>query len=157
MRAGDGDAAFQPHQFGQHFGAAHHRQALGARGDELRIVALDGGRDDDDVGAVDIFRLMADGNLDALVAQPLDVGAVGDVRTGYAVTEIGQHLGDAAHADAADADEMHRTDVARQFHEVALSSSCRRASAMPTTRNSGLPELRKRVNRFRKSGKPDLR
>ena len=24
--AGDGDAAFQPHQFGQHLGAAHHRQ-----------------------------------------------------------------------------------------------------------------------------------
>ena len=31
------------------------------------------------------------------------------------------HLGDAAHADAADADEMHRADVARQFHGFSLN------------------------------------
>ena len=36
--AGDGDAAFQPHQLGQHLGAAHHRQPLRARGDQFRIV-----------------------------------------------------------------------------------------------------------------------
>ena len=29
--AGDGDAALEPHQLGQHLGAAHHRQAFGAR------------------------------------------------------------------------------------------------------------------------------
>ena len=69
--------------------------------------------------------LVADGDLDALVAQPLDVGAVGDVGAGDGVAEIGQHLGDAAHADAADADEMHRSDVARQFHVVGSPSvSC---------------------------------
>ena len=28
VRAGDGDGELQPHQFGQHLGAAHHRQAL---------------------------------------------------------------------------------------------------------------------------------
>jgi hypothetical protein len=68
---------------------------------------------------------VADGDLDALVAQALDVGAVRHIGAGDGVAEIGQHLGDAAHADAADADEMHRTDVARQFHGVALSlSSC---------------------------------
>ena len=37
------------------------------------------------------------------------------------VSEIGEHLGNSAHANAADADEMHRTDVARQFHGFALS------------------------------------
>ena len=37
--AGDGDAAFQPHQLGQHLGAAHHRQPLRARRDKLGIVA----------------------------------------------------------------------------------------------------------------------
>ena len=31
------------------------------------------------------------------------------------------HLGDAAHADAADADKMHRTDVERQLHEGSLA------------------------------------
>ena len=29
--AADRDAALEPHQLGQHLGAAHHRQALGAR------------------------------------------------------------------------------------------------------------------------------
>ena len=62
------------------------------------------------------LRLVADGDLDALVAQALDVGAVGDVGALHRIAEIAQHLGDAAHADAADADEMDRADVARQFH-----------------------------------------
>ena len=34
--AADRDAALEPHQLGQHLGAAHHRQALGARRRELR-------------------------------------------------------------------------------------------------------------------------
>src|SRR5262249_54956075 len=59
---------------------------------------------------------MADGNFCALVTQALDVGAVGGVGPLHAVAEIHQHLGDAAHADAADADEVDRADVARQFH-----------------------------------------
>ena len=118
VRAGDGDAAFQPHQLGQHLGAPHHRQALRARGDQFGIVALDGGGHHHHVGAVEVLGLVADGDLDALVAQALDVGAVGDVRAVHGVAEIGQHLGDAAHADAADADEVDRADVARQFHEA---------------------------------------
>src|SRR6185312_15904184 len=66
--------------------------------------------------AVDVFRVVADRDPDALLAQPLDVGAVGNVRARHGVAEVRQHLGDAAHADAADADEMNRTEVARQFH-----------------------------------------
>src|SRR5262249_6522966 len=61
---------------------------------------------------------MADGNLGALVAQALDVGAVGSVGALHGIAEIDEHLGDAAHADAADADEMDRTDIARQFHAL---------------------------------------
>ena len=120
MRAGDGDAALQPHQLGQHFGAAHHRQPPRAGGDEFGVVALDGGGDDNHVGAVDVLRLVADGDRDALFAQALDVGRVGNVRAAHAVAERLEHLGDAAHADAADADEVHRPDVARQFHEMLL-------------------------------------
>ena len=60
VRAGDRDAAFQPHQLGQHLGAPHHRQALRARRDELGIVALDRGGDDDHVGAVDVLGVVAD-------------------------------------------------------------------------------------------------
>ena len=114
--AGDGDAAFQPHQLGQHLGAAHHRQALRAGGHEFRIVALDRRGDDDHLGAVDVLGLMADRDLDALVAQPVDVGAFGCVRALHRIAEIAQHLGDAAHADAADPDEVDGSDLARQFH-----------------------------------------
>ena len=58
------------------------------------------------------------------VAQPLHVGAVGDVAALHRVAEIVQHLGDAAHADAADADEMDRADVSGR-------ASCRVLSWLP--------------------------
>ncbi len=117
VRARNRDAAFQPHQFGEHLGAAHHRQALGTRSNELRVVTFDCGGDDDHVGAVYVFRLVTDGDFDAFVTQAIDVGTVRDVRPRHVVAEVGQHLGDPAHANAADADKMHRTDVARQLHK----------------------------------------
>ena len=58
--AGNRDAALQPHQFGEHLGAAHHGNALRARRHQFRIVALDRGRHHDHVGAVDILGLVAD-------------------------------------------------------------------------------------------------
>ena len=79
------------------------------------IVLLDRGRDDDDLGVAEVFGAMADEALDALVAQPLDIGAVGLVGALHLVAEIVQHLGDAAHADAADADEMHQPDASAAF------------------------------------------
>ena len=60
------------------------------------------------MGAGEIFGGVPDGDLDALVAQPFDVGAIGLIGALHGIAEIDQHLGDAAHADAADADEMHR-------------------------------------------------
>ena len=54
---------------------------------------------------------MADGDLDAQFAQALDVGALRRVRSLDLVTEIVHDLGDAAHADAANADEMKGTNL----------------------------------------------
>ena len=116
--AGDRNAALQPHQFGEHLGAADHGNALRARRHQFRIVALDRGRHHDHVGAVDILRLVADRNRDALLAQPRDIGAVGRIRALHGVTEIAQDLGDAAHADAADPDEVDGSDLARQSHAM---------------------------------------
>ena len=118
VSARDRDAALEPHQLGQHLGAAHHRDASGARGGELGIVALDRRRYHHDLGVAERAGGMADGNLGALVAQAFDVGAVGSVRALHGVAEIDEHLGDAAHADAPDADEMDWTDIARQFHAL---------------------------------------
>src|SRR4030081_3438191 len=62
--------------------------------------------------------LVADRDLDALVAQPADIGALGGVGALYGVAEIAQDLGDAAHADAADPDEVNGPDLARQSHDA---------------------------------------
>ncbi len=118
--AADGDALLEPHQLGEHLGAAHHRQAAGTRGGELGVVALDRGRHHHHFGAAERGHRMADRDLGALVAQALDVGAVGGVGALHRVAQIDQHLGDAAHADAADADEVDRADVARKFHRGFL-------------------------------------
>ena len=124
MGAGDGDAAFQPHQLGQHFGAAHHRDALGARRHQFGIVALDRGRHHQHIGAIDVLGLVADADRDALVAQPADIGALGGVGALHGVAEIAQDLGDAAHADAADPDEVDGSDLARQSHEAIPVIGC---------------------------------
>jgi hypothetical protein len=50
--AGDGDAGLEAHQLRQHLGPPHHRQPLLAGVPELGIVALDRGRDHDELGAV---------------------------------------------------------------------------------------------------------
>ena len=55
-----------------------------------------------------------------------DIGAVGEVAALHPVAEIVQHLGDAAHADAADADEMERAD------RLSGSALMRRAPATPS-------------------------
>jgi hypothetical protein len=45
------------------------------------------------------------------------VGLVGAL---HLVAQIVQHLGDAAHADAADSDEMHKADILRHLHAGGL-------------------------------------
>ena len=145
MGAGDRDAALQPHQFGQHFGAAHHRNALRARRHQFRIVALDRGRDHDDIGAVDVLGLVADRHRDAFFAQPRDIAAFGRIRALHGIAEIAQHLGNAAHADAADAYEMNGSDLARQSHEVfpvVIVRLVRKGAQERTIQYSAKPRLK---------------
>ena len=60
---------------------------------------------------------LTDGDFHALLAQSFDVGVLGLIGALHPVAEIDHDLSDAAHADAADTDEMYRADVERQFHE----------------------------------------
>ena len=60
--AGDRDALLEAHELGEHLGAANDRNAARARRDEFGIVAPDRGRDDDDGGAAEIGRIVADEN-----------------------------------------------------------------------------------------------
>ncbi|MNY12188.1 hypothetical protein D3C86_1452570 [compost metagenome] len=114
--AANGDGVTETHQLGQHFGTANDRQVFFPRGDEFRIVLLDGGGNDHDLGVTEIVRRMADEHLDALVAQTLHIGAVGLIRPLNAVAEIVKHFGNAAHADPAYADEMDKAYGFRHLH-----------------------------------------
>ena len=60
MRAGDGHALLEPHEFGEHLGPPNDGNAPRARRDDLRIVAPDGGRNDDHRGGAEIDLVMAD-------------------------------------------------------------------------------------------------
>ena len=127
MRAGDRDALLEPHQLGEHLRAAHDGQALLARCDELGVVALDRGRDDDDGGLAERARIMTDGHARSFFDEPLHIGVFGGVRALDAVALIEQHLGDAGHANSANADEMNGPKLARQLHRGSCSFATPRA------------------------------
>ena len=118
MRAANGDGVLEPHDLGQHFGAAHHRQAPGASRSQFRIALLDGRGDHHHGRIAQIVAGLADGHLDAHLAQALHVGVFGAVRTADLVALVVQDFGNAAHPDAPDADKVHRTDIARHFHTL---------------------------------------
>ena len=80
----------------------------------FRIAVLDRRRADDDRGIAEVVGRMADGHRNAGLAQFLDDIAFGHVRALHLVAEPVHDLGDARHADAADADEVDRADVGAQ-------------------------------------------
>ena len=113
--ARDGHVGFQAHQLGQHLGAAHDRKALAAGLLQFGIALLDRGRDHHDARLADILGPLAFENARAQAFQP--VGDLGFLRVGplHVIAERHQHLGDARHADAADADEMDGAQFAGKF------------------------------------------
>src|SRR3989344_990026 len=94
------------HQLGEHDGAGHHGHALGTRGDDLGVVALDGGRGDHGFGAFDVRGVMTDLDDDAQRGEATRGRAVRLVGARHRVAEVVQDLGDAAHAGSSDAHEM---------------------------------------------------
>ena len=111
VRAGDGDAALEAHQLGQHLRARHDRDALRARFHQFRVVRLDRAGHHDAVGAEHVGRGVAALHVDAERGQATRDRVVGLVGTGHLVAQRAQHFGDAAHADAADADEVHAREA----------------------------------------------
>ena len=145
--AGDRDVRLQPHQLGEHLGAAHHRQVPRPRRVELGVARLDRRGDDDDARALEVLGVLADEDPRALLLQPLGDRARLGVRALHGEAVVQQHLGDARHADAADADEMDRPDVVRKarlsVHASTLPFSARRStSAARCSVASGRPTPR---------------
>jgi hypothetical protein len=60
MGAAHGNAGLEAHQFGQHFGAAHHRQVAAARLHQLGIVRLHGRGNHHNLRRAEILGVMAD-------------------------------------------------------------------------------------------------
>ena len=112
--AADADRELQTHQLGQHLGAAHQRNAAFARHDQFRVRRLDRRGIDHRRDALGhMGGVVADVDAGAQLLEPLGVGAGLGVRAGHLIADLQHDLGDAAHADAADADEVDRPEGER--------------------------------------------
>jgi hypothetical protein len=65
MGSRDGDSLLEPHQFGQHQGARHHRDVSFPRRRDLGIVGSHRGRHDNHIGAGNVVGCVARGNAGA--------------------------------------------------------------------------------------------
>ena len=141
MRSGHGNGAFKAHQLGQHLGAAHHGNARLKGGRHLWIIALDRRAGDNHRRIAQILALVANHYRDAAGAQPFHHIPLGNVGALHPVAQIVHHLGNARHANAANADEMDRADFcANALHHRASLSGARRASVKaPPDTNASCP------------------
>jgi hypothetical protein len=105
--AGDRDAVAEPHQLGKHLRARDHRDLPSRRLADLGIGRPHRRGDHDDVRVADVRRVVPVGDLDPQRRQSLGHRRPLLVRSADHVSEIGEQLGDSAHADAADPDKMH--------------------------------------------------
>ena len=127
VRTGDGDAVFEAHEFGQHQGAGDDGYLLREGGGHFGVVFFDGGGGYDDIRAADVFGGVAGVDAHAQGGQVLSYRALRLVGSGDDVALVVQHFGDAAHARAADADEMDVSDSV--FHGGVLILRFQTASA----------------------------
>src|SRR6266481_6953851 len=121
MRAGHGDSVFQAHQLGKHLGARNHGNFHFVRFDDFGVVRLHGRGSHHHVRAVGIGSLVAFIDRGAEILETLgDRGRFG-VRARHGIAERQEHLGDAAHANTANAYQMDALKIAeRDHHAFAL-------------------------------------
>jgi hypothetical protein len=104
--AGDGDAVFHAHQLGQHLCPGDDRDHPLPGLENLRVVLLNGRGGDHHINMRQVLAGMADVDLAADGCQALRGIRLAQVGAGDLVAQVQQDLGNAAHADAADADEV---------------------------------------------------
>ena len=108
MGAGDGDSTAQLHDSSQHLGATQHRQTGGSRRAQLGVRRPDGGGRHDHRGVAEVGRVVPHHDRDAGLDEAARVPGRLEVRAADVHAELVKHGGDAAHARAADADEVDR-------------------------------------------------
>ena len=119
----------EAHQLAEHFRSRNHRDAVRERRGDFRILAVDGARHHHDIRLSEILRGMARENPGAEAREPLGHGVRLQVRALYLVAEIEQHFGDAAHAGAADADQVNQMNAAHAVVHAETPPAARHRSA----------------------------
>jgi hypothetical protein len=114
--AGDRDADLAGHQQGQELGAAEDGDAEAAGGDQLRVAGPDRGRGHHQVGPAEPVAVVAGVDVGAEGAEAGEGGGLGPVGAGDGVPGGQQQAGQAAHAGAADADQVHGPPAAAEVH-----------------------------------------
>jgi hypothetical protein len=150
VRTADCHRVFETQELGKHFAARNDGNALAPGFDDLGVVGLDGTGIHHDIGARDMaaFVPLPDRRTHFREARR-DIGRL-HVRAAHVETQVQQHFGDAAHADAADTDEMNALGVSEEDHVQFLVSF--RPLAPPVSRRRFLFFLR-----FRESLPPRSR
>ena len=123
VRPRDRDADLQAHEFGEHLRPADHGDPAPARLADLAVGFGDGRRADHDIGAGDLV-----GRVPLVDARPQTDQTLGDIRLPQIAAadgepQIQQDLGDPAHADAADGDQMNVACIPE--HGASLRSEVR--------------------------------
>jgi len=118
VRAGNRDALLEAHQLGQHLRARHHRNLAGARRDHFRVVFFHCTGNHHHIGASNMFSGMPLRHACAGRSQALGRRIAAQIRAAHLETEIEQDLGNAAHADTANAYEMNVFDFV--FHRLSV-------------------------------------
>ena len=148
VRAGHGDAIFQAHQFSQHLGARNDRNFRARGFQEFGIVAANGGTGDHHMSALNLLGTMALVDQRAEVGQPVGDRREPRIRTGYGISQGEQYLGDAAHANTADTDQMNAFEIVKRaghgratssIKSTIFSAACGRASSRARVPSSTSP------------------
>ena len=121
--AGDGNADSVPHQLAEHLRPRDHGDATRAGTFDFGVVGGDGARGHDDIGRpadIEGGGRVADAGGGAERRQMSGRGGRHEIGTGHLMAFPEQHLGDAGHAGAADADEVDAP------HAAQVGCRCRR-------------------------------
>src|SRR5207237_9054775 len=112
VQASDDYPALRPHDRSERFGATHRRFPRIARAEENRIVDLDRGRKNNELGVARVLGAMLLMKIQARALQSLRFERAQLIRAADLVSELEQKRGDSTHPAAGNTDEMDLVSLA---------------------------------------------
>src|SRR5690606_32876134 len=125
--AGHRNTALQAHEFREHPGARNYGDTRGAGREYFGVVRAHGGGNDDSANAFNVLRAVPNRYTGPQCLQPTRHGRGLQVRPADRVAQVEQDLCYAAHAGAANADEV---DALYTVLHGFLRATCSQASAI---------------------------